>query len=787
MRWVWLVLWIGCTPPAPRVVVVQPAPAERALAPTRDAPPPPEKRLPRTFAPTSHEVSLSVTETFVDGVMRISGAIRERTAVVYLHAIDLAIYRVVASRDGARSELGVARQPESETIALVPEIAFEPGEWTFEIEYRAPILQHGEVELGSYGSASNPSRGVFSQLVAGKRFTVTQFEPMEARRVFPCIDEPDRKVPWKLSLEIARGDLAVSNTLVERTTDRGQRTRYEFARTRPLPSYLIAFAIGPFEIVDAGRATSGIPIRYLVLPGQAARARTLLPWTAAALDTMEQWFAIPYAYGKLDLVAVPRTGPHWGAMENAGMVTFSAASLGNPRQFVDTLLHELAHQWFGDLVTMAWFDDIWLNEGFAVWLAAKLRISSVPSTPVEQRWPDYQPLPEVRTIRPSLEQSYDRRRLAPYIPGDMAALLIAGLERMLGEKLFADAIRAYLRAHADGNATSDDLVTALASAFGHPIEPMVMAALDGALRPSLVVRTVCSPKPSLQVTPRSPGSPVVTCIAFDAGGTRADRCVTVERAPVIIPLSSCPRWFLPEPRRSDLIEYDFARADVQRVIDHGWALLAPAEQAALLDYEWNDPVVDLEIATRLASSSDLAARDRAARQLAGVAASVPDDLWPAFERRVRALYANLARSRPLDDAGYEGTGAHRLLATIGDGYFTPLALDRLAQPTEARSWLYGFAVHDAHALDWILRADRPSYAYSAIGRLPTALDIVADHPTLPAYAVHLILTGRCSAQRHDQVQKLTLDDAVRRRALTALDGCLATATTLEPVLRRWLK
>lgn len=789
MRWWWLLIWVGCSsPPAPRVIAAHPAPVPaRALAPTREAPPPPEKRLPRTFAPTSHDVSLSVTETFVDGVIRITGTITERTSVVYLHAIDLAIYRVTASHAGASTELGVAMQPASETIALVPDTAFEPGEWTFTIEYRAPILQHGEVELGAYGTSKNPSRGVFAQLVAGKRFTFTQFEPMEARRVFPCIDEPDRKVPWKLSVETSRGELAVSNTVVEQTVERGQRTRYEFGRTRPLPSYLIAFAIGPFEVVDAGRAKSGVPIRFLVPPGHRGPATALATWTRLALDRVEQWTEIPYAYGKLDLVAVPRTGPHWWAMENAGMVTVALPALGDPREFVTTLLHELAHHWFGDLVTMAWFDDVWLNEAFATWLAAKLRIANVPSTPPEPSRPFvHETLPDVSTIRPSLEESYDRRRLAPYIPGDKGARLVEGLERLLGEERFAEAIRGYLRAHADGNATSKDLVAALASTFGQPIEPMIMAALDGGATPVITIRPSCSGKPSLRVEIKRPATPVVTCIAFDAAGKRADRCITIARDPVSIPLATCPRWFLPEPRRSELIDYTFGQAELRPVLDHAWPLLSPGEQALLLDYEWKNPAIDLELATRLADSDDLAARERAGRLLARVAASVPEDLWPAFERRVRAQYTELARSH-VDDVGWEGSGALLVLGTIGDPVLASLAASRV-KPDDNRIWLYGFAIHDPKTLERFFEKDQLSEVYSAIGRLPNALDLVARHPKLPASAVHRVLSGRCTTQRRDQIQNMAeLDDVLRRRALAALDGCLATAKPLEPVLRRWLR
>ncbi len=161
------------------------------------------------------------------------------------------------------------------------------------------------------------------------------------------------------------------------------RERVELAPTPPIPSYVVAFAVGPFDAIAAGASTSGVPIRVLVPHGLRGADHALEDGHVAArvLDELEAWTQIAYPFGKLDLVAVPRTGNFWAAMENPGLVTFSARFLDHREgryAFLEVVAHELAHQWFGDLVTPAWWNDVWLNEGFATWLGMKISLRVDP-------------------------------------------------------------------------------------------------------------------------------------------------------------------------------------------------------------------------------------------------------------------------------------------------------------------------------------------------------------------------------------------------------------------------
>ena len=417
-------------------------------------------RLPRKLRAVSYEARLAIDpgQDRFRGQLVARIEIAEATRSFSLHATELDITEAsLEGADGvqalqvAESDAGVAR---FEAQALLP-----PGPATLRIEYS------GAVE-------PTETRGLFRQVEGDDAYVFTQLEPTDARRVFPCVDEPDSKVPWQLTLEIPDDLVALSNTPVRgETPGPDGRKVVEFEQTLPLPSYLVALAVGPFDVVDAGRSRTGTPIRIAVSKGRGSDVALAVETTGPILALLEDYFGTPYPYAKLDLVGVPLT-VGFSAMENAGLVTFEQTLLAArpedrtiryERIFVNVTAHELAHQWFGNLVTMRWWNDLWLNESFADWMGDKASVAVYPDFAIE--------LPELRTLFQVMDQdarsttkpirhdfkSTDNFEDGVYLSYYKGKAVLGMFEEAVGAEVFRDGVVRYLRKYSRGNAAADDL------------------------------------------------------------------------------------------------------------------------------------------------------------------------------------------------------------------------------------------------------------------------------------------------------------------------------------------
>ncbi|MBA3391006.1 MAG: M1 family metallopeptidase [Deltaproteobacteria bacterium] len=668
-----LAVVLSCGPPkaAPvigtvPVVPITTAPASEpsdSLVPLQ-----PTLRLPRNFLPTGYIARLAIdpAQDGFTGAIEIAGTLAERSSVIWLHGYHLTIAKAVA-RAGGR-EIALAVTPKGEDLLEIRAAQpLDPGAWTLAFDYT------GELDRVN-------TTGAFKQTVADRTYVYTQLEAVYARRVFPCFDEPDSKVPWQLTLDIPKPLVAASNTPVtsERVLD-DRTKRVEFAVTRPLPSYLVAFGIGPFEIVDAGKTRRGMPVRILTLAKRAAEAGYAAQITARLVDLTEDWFATPYPYEKLDIMTIPLT-VGFGAMENAGLITFSEAlmlldpqkaSKERKRIYAVVAAHEIAHQWFGNLVTPRFWDDIWLNEGFATWLAGKTVARFEPAWRMDEGVLEGRnnalvndALVSARQIRQPIAVADDVLNAFDSITYSKGAAVLTMFERYLGPEVFQRGVREYLAARAWGNATSADFVSAIGKAAGKPIDAAFASFLEQAGAPEIAVAATCSGgKAELAISQRRyvpPGAPVPSatmpwlvpmCIAYEKAGTRAETCLLLDRAAATVALDgkACPRWVMPNVAGGGYYRNTYTIAQVTALRDEAWPSLSWIERRAVFfDLSAAALLGKLPLALALSFVPKLlAGSDRftvaLALELPGqLETVVPDALRPKFEQWLRQQFGPAA-------------------------------------------------------------------------------------------------------------------------------------------------
>jgi cytosol alanyl aminopeptidase len=423
--------------------------------------------------------------------------------------------------------------------------------------------------------------GIYKLTAEGTPYVFTQFEAISARDAIPSFDEPGFKTPFVLTLTIDPRDRAVANTPESsRTSLDDGRVQVTFARTEPLPIYLLAFAVGPFDVVDGrtlpsdGLRRAPLPIRGVAIRGKGAQLRQSLDVAAEALVAFEKWFGIPYAFGKMDIVAVPDFAA--GAMENPGLVTFRDSLLfvdgGKPIRMqeanVYVIVHEFAHQWFGDLVTPAWWDDIWLNEAFASFMetpiVAELRPIFRAQTTARSNadWVmGEDSLVSARKIRQPVAAKGDILNAFDGITYTKGAAVIAMFERWMGADAFKRGVRAYLEAHAHGTATADDLLAAFTKASGRDITtpfstfldqpgvPYVGASLQCDLRAKTAVVKLTQQRflPVGSTGERDRSWQIPVCVRFDEDGKARSACTLLTGTTGSLPLDTrtCPTFVHP--------------------------------------------------------------------------------------------------------------------------------------------------------------------------------------------------------------------------------------------------
>ena len=520
--------------------------------------------------------------------------LRTTASAITLHAAEMEFGEVTIDAAGGTQAARVTLDAKAETATLTVPRQIPAGAATIHLSYR--------------GILNDKLRGFYLSRANGRRYAVTQMEATDARRAFPSFDEPVYKATFEVSLMIAEGDTAISNGAQLSDTpgpEPGKHT-LTFATTPRMSTYLVAMIVGDF--VCRTGASGGTPIRVCSTPDK-------LGLTAFAVEAAEQhlafynaFFGIPYPFGKLDIIAVPDFAA--GAMENTGALTFrerlllvdpERASPAARKRVASIISHEIAHQWFGNLVTMKWWDDIWLNEGFATWLAHKPLAQWRPEWKVElddaadmQRALGFDALRSTRPIRSRVDTPDQINEVFDAIAYDKTAAVLRMLEAFVGPELFRKGITSYLTKYSYGNAAGEDFWNEMTRVTGQPIDRVMQSYVEQPGVPVVSARTRCTgANTEITLSQRrfigtpatgAPSTQTWTTPVCARGNDGRPICEVLERRQQTLSAQGCADVFAnADSRGYYLTEYS---PEAVRTLTRNASGLKPVERISLLGDEW---------------------------------------------------------------------------------------------------------------------------------------------------------------------------------------------------------
>jgi aminopeptidase N/puromycin-sensitive aminopeptidase len=433
------------------------------------------QRLPTNVRPEHYTLSLTPdlkTATFT-GKETIDVALAQPATTITLNAAQIKFDTVTADVDGTTMTPQVSEDESKEQATFTFAKTLPAGHVALHIAYE--------------GILNGQLRGFYLSKTARRNYAVTQFEPTDARRAFPSFDEPAMKATFTVSLTINKGDTAISNTnIVSDTPGPGEdKHTLKFATTPKMSTYLVAFLVGDFECTTG--ASEGVPIRVCATPDKVQYTGYALKAAEFVLHYYDTYFGIKYPMPKLDLIAIPDFEA--GAMENFGAITYREtdllldekhASLAAKERVAQVVAHEMAHQWFGDMVTMQWWNNIWLNEGFADWMENKPVAAWHPEWHIPEQVAeelnstlDLDAQAVTRTIEARADTPDEINEMFDGITYQKGASVIHMIESYLGPENFRKGVHQYLEAHMFANATAEDFWNAETASSGKPVNKIM--------------------------------------------------------------------------------------------------------------------------------------------------------------------------------------------------------------------------------------------------------------------------------------------------------------------------
>ena len=561
------------------------------------APKPSRLRLPTDVRPVRYDVHLipDLAAGTFRGEVRITAQLAKPRREILLHAADLAIDHAAVLVGNETQKTKLTQQRADEAIRLSSARPLPAGEITLVFSYTGHFNRH--------------LRGLYAASANGKPYAFTQCETADCRRIMPCFDEPAFKARFRVSVTAHDGDVVLANNPIEseQALGNGQRVVH-FTETPPLSTYLFALAIGPLESSPV-RMLGKVPVRVWHVPGKGHLAAFGLDAAVESLARLQDYFGIPYPYEKLDLVAAPDFEA--GAMENAGAVFFretlllldpATVSLPERKRAAEVIAHELAHMWYGDLVTMAWWDDLWLNEAFATWMAYKVidqwkpewrmwegfehdRAAALGLDALANTHPIYAP---VRSVAEATE-NFD---LITYEKG---AAVVRMIEHYLGPDVFRAGVRIYMERHREGNTVARDLWQALEEASGQDVTRVAQAwitqpgfplvSLDTTKDGNLRVRQErFFVDPRVTADRRRGRWPVPLVLKWH--GARAPQRVLADKVTQIVPAPAGALWCFGNAAAGGFYRVRHARSHHAALVAGLHGGLTAVERLALVGDEW---------------------------------------------------------------------------------------------------------------------------------------------------------------------------------------------------------
>lgn len=556
-------------------------------------------RLPRAVWPTHYSIDIATDPERSDftGHLRVQLDVREPVRAVQMHARRLNLSEVRLRVGDMMLSPKVLLQADLEAV-------------TFSLDEALPVGP-AELTLDFKGEPNPGMHGLYLAEDGAEKAVATQCEATDARAIFPCFDEPEFKARLQWTVRTQGDFVALANGALERTEEFNGQTAWYFEATEPVSSYLAALTVGRFEGTPQTLAGK-VPVRVWATRGKEAQARFAHRFTETLIPWYEDYFDLPYPYGKYDQVAVP--GFDAGAMENVGLVLFrqnlllmdpGSASWNQEKLIAKVIAHELAHMWFGNLVTMQWWDDLWLNEAFAEWFAHKATHAVEPSYLV---WNDFQSdknralvddaLPTTHPIYAEVATPGEALEMFDVITYQKGCAVMHMLEHFLGEDAFRAGIRTYMKAFAGGNAKGADLWRHLEEATQQPVGtlmrswieqagfPMVRLALEGRTLILSQQRFFSSPSANPSAKDQTWSVPMVVRYEDEAGTHEHRFILGTESAQVELPSQGNVRWCYGNADEIGFYRVWHEGDTAKRLLQHGADKLSVVEQMGFVEDQW---------------------------------------------------------------------------------------------------------------------------------------------------------------------------------------------------------